>query len=129
MSLTLEVSLISGRTVSLQTHGDETLESLRERAQRALGVCKGRLFNSTGSVLDGGGPLKKSRLKYDEPLTLQIRRVDICGGKRTFSAILGDGTVVTWGCADCGGYSSAIRDQLKKRAQHSDKPPRLCCDS
>ena len=70
-TLRLEVSLISGRTVSLQTHGDETLESLRERAQKALGVCKGRLFNSTGSVLDGGGPLKKSRLKYDEPLTLR----------------------------------------------------------
>ena len=39
--LMLEVSLISGRTVSLQTHGDESEESLRVRAQRALGAKAG----------------------------------------------------------------------------------------
>ena len=50
MSQTLEVSLISGKTVSLQTHGDESVESLRVRAQKALGVGPGRLVSSTGSV-------------------------------------------------------------------------------
>ena len=30
-----------------------------------------------------------------------------------FAAILEDGSVVTWGDADCGGDSSAVRDQLK----------------
>ena len=47
MSLVLEVCLISGKTVKLQTHEDETLESLKVCAQRALGVWKGRLLNST----------------------------------------------------------------------------------
>ena len=74
MSLTIEVSLISGKTVSLQTHEDESVESLRVRAQRALGVGKGRLVSSTGSVLDGGVPLKKARLQQAEPLTYQVRR-------------------------------------------------------
>ena len=70
MSLTVEVSLISGRTVSLQTHEVESVESLRVRAQRALGAGKGRLVDSTGSVLDGGASLKKARLQFQEPLTL-----------------------------------------------------------
>ena len=30
-----------------------------------------------------------------------------------FAAILEDGSVVTWGDADCGGDSSAVRDQLR----------------
>ena len=30
-----------------------------------------------------------------------------------FAAILADGSIVTWGHADCGGDSSAVRDQLK----------------
>ena len=33
-----------------------------------------------------------------------------CGA---FAAILADGSVVTWGDADWGGYSSAVRDQLR----------------
>ena len=63
MSLTLEVSLISGKTVSLQTRGDESVEPLRVRAQRTLGVGNGRLFSSTGSVLDGRVLVKKARLQ------------------------------------------------------------------
>ena len=81
MSFMLEVSLISGKTASLQAHGDESVESLQVRAQRALGVGNGRLLDSSGSVLDGGAPLKKARLQYGEPLTLQVRRVDICCGQ------------------------------------------------
>ena len=84
MSLTIEVSLISGKTVSLQTHEDESVDLLRVRAQRALGVGKGRLVNSTGSVLDGGVPLKKARLQQAERLTYQVRRVDIHGGRAAF---------------------------------------------
>ena len=97
MPLTVEVSLVSGKTVSLQTHEDESVESLRKRAQKALGVGKGRLVDSDGSVLDGGAPFKKARVQsaetnaLPETLTLQIRRVDICGSKEAFAAILGDG--------------------------------------
>ena len=51
--------------MSLQTHVDESVESLRVRAQKALGVGKGRLLDSTGSVLDGGAPLKKARKQFE----------------------------------------------------------------
>ena len=117
MSLTVEVSLISGKTVSLETHGDELVESVRVRAQRALRAGKGRLSDSTGSVLDGGMPLKKARLQYVEPLTLQVRRVDICGGRAAFAAILGDGSDVTWGNSLFLGDGSGVQDQLNNVQQ------------
>ena len=113
MSLTFEVSLISGKAVSLQAHGDDSVESLMVRAQRALGVGRGRLMDSAGSILDGAAPLKTAR--YKEPVRLQIRRVDMCCGKQAFAAILGDGSVVSWGAA--GGNSSAVQDQLKNVQQ------------
>ena len=34
-----------------------------------------------------------------------------------FAAILGDGTVVTWGDAECGGDSSAVHSQLHNACQ------------
>ena len=117
MSRTFEVSLISGKTVSLQTHEDESVESLRVRAQRALGVGKGRLLNSAGSVLDGGAPIKKARMPAGEALTLQVRRVEIQATETAFAAILGDGSVVTWGNADWDGDNTAVRDQLKNVQQ------------
>ena len=93
------------------------MESLRVRAQKALGASKGRLVDSTGTVLDGGARLEKARLQFQETLTLQIRRVDVCCGKRAFAAILMDGSVATWGSVHFGGNSSAVRDQLKNVQQ------------
>ena len=60
MSLAVEVSLISGKTVSLEAASDESVESLRLRAQSALGVGKGRLLNSTGDVLHGEALIKRA---------------------------------------------------------------------
>ena len=116
MSLTLEVSLISGKTVSLETHEDESVESLRMRAQRALRAGKGRLLTSTGSVLDGETPLKSARLQ-NLPLTFHVRRVDIQATCSAFAAIVGDGSVVSWGTPPSGGNSNAVRDQLKNVQQ------------
>ena len=70
-------------------------------------------MDSTGRVLAGEVQLKKARLQYQEPLTFQVRQVGIYGGRFAFAAILGDGSVVTWGSSRKGGDSSAVRDQLK----------------
>ena len=126
MSLNVEVSLISGKTVSLQTHGEESVESLRVRAQKALGAGKGRLLDSTGGrSLWRGQPLKKARLQNAEAnaeperLTLQVRRVDICSCTfGAFAAILGDGSAVAWGTTPLSGFDSmAVRDQLQNVQQ------------
>ena len=50
-------------------------------------------------VLDGETPLKRVRLQNAEPLTFQVGRVAIQAAFGAFAAILGDGSVVTWGRA------------------------------
>ena len=59
--------------------------------------------------------LKKARLQYEEPLTLQIRSVEICGAVMNFAAILGDGCVVSWKKKVATGH--AVRDQLENVRQ------------
>ena len=44
-----------------------------------------------------------------------VRQIQATGG--AFAAILADGSVVTWGDAEDGGDSSAVRDQLKNVQQ------------
>ena len=51
--VTVQVGLLSGRTVALNAEQDEGVESFRHRAQTALGVGTGRLLNSSSDVLDG----------------------------------------------------------------------------
>ena len=36
--------------------------------------------------------------------------------KSAFAAVKGDGAVVTWGGADCGGDSSFVREELQSDA-------------
>ena len=98
MALLVHVTLISGKSVSLEADLDDPVASLKRRAERAFGVGKGRLFNSSGSVLDGDGTLGRAGLQTGDSLTVQVSKVQICGGlSQYFAAILGDGSVVTWG--------------------------------
>ena len=46
-----------------------------------------------------------------------------------FAAILGDGSVVTWGDAECGGDSGAVQGQLKHVQQIQASPQRFRCYS
>ena len=108
MSVTVEVGLLSGRTVTVNADKDELVDSLGRRAQLALGVAKGRLVDSSGSFLDACSTVDASKLQNGDALILHIRST--CAA---FAAILGDGSVVTWGSADHGGDSSAVQEQLK----------------
>ena len=53
MAIVVVVTLISGQSVSLEADLTASVRSLAESARRALGVGRGRLFTSSGSVLDG----------------------------------------------------------------------------
>ena len=77
MSITVEVSLLSGKTAALQAGPDETVKTLGQRAQLALGVGKGRLLDSSGGILDGGIPIKESRIQHGDSLTLQISKIQV----------------------------------------------------
>ena len=117
MAIVVDVALLSGQRVSLDADLAASVQSLAERARRALGVGRGRLFDSSGSVLDGDKKLGAAKLQTGDCLTLQVGAVCMCGGSPSFAAIPGDGFVVTWGSAFCVGDSSSVQDQLKEVRQ------------
>ena len=52
MSITVEVGLLSGKAATVKADLDEEVGTLKRRAQMALGVGRGRLVGSCGTVLD-----------------------------------------------------------------------------
>ena len=72
MAIVVDVTLISGQRVSLETDLTASVQSLTERARRALGVGRGRLFTSFGSALDGDTKLGEAKLQTGDCLTLQV---------------------------------------------------------
>ena len=77
MSVVVDVGLISGKTVSVEARLDESVATLKRRAQTALAVGKGRLLDSSGQVLDDQLTVKKANLETMTPLTLHLRPVQI----------------------------------------------------
>ena len=113
MLLTIEVSLLSGRTVSVEAGLEETVETLKHRAQQTLAIGRGRLLDSSGRVLNGTATLEESGLKNGDTLTWHTKSTHIYSNAAAFAAVLGDGSVVTWGDARYGGDSRASRRQLE----------------
>ena len=126
MSISVDVHLLSGKTETLEVDVDDSVESLRRRAQSALKAGNGRLLNSSGEVLDGASTIEEARLQNGDVLTLHMKQVALVaakgGGASAFAVMLGDGSVVSWGSADCGGDSRAVQHQLRdvQQIQASD---------
>ena len=108
MTIAVTVGLLSGRTVALTAGLDEGISAFRHRAQTELGVGRSRLLDSSGSLLDGYKTISTANVQNGDSLTLHRSRVQICSTDNAFAAILGDGSVVTWGTAD----ESALQCQL-----------------
>ena len=113
MSIAVEVGLLSGKTATVQAGLDESVHTLRRKGQIALGVGRGRLLDSSGCALDGCAPIKTTSVANGDSLTLHLSRVQVQASSHAFAAILGDGSVETWGNADFGGDSSAAQGQLQ----------------
>ena len=116
-TITLHVGLLSGRTVQIETGLDIEVGVFNRRAQRALSVRQARLVHSSGSVLDDAKTIGDCELRNEDFLSLQITPIIICATRAlhaaAFAVVLGNGSVVTWGNAACGGGSSAVQGQLK----------------
>ena len=119
MSIFVNVHLLSGKCASMEVKADASVESLKQQAQSALVVPgRRRLLNSSGEVLDGAQTITEARLMSGDVLTLHVKQVQLHATRRgfvsasAFAALLGDGSVVTWGRADYGGDSSAVQHQL-----------------
>ena len=117
MAIAVEVGLLSGKTATVHADLNETVEVLKKRAQGALRVGNGRLLDSSGCVLDAYASVKTARVQSGDSLTLHINRVQVRGSISAFAAILGDGSVMTWGDADSGGDSSGVQAQLQNVLQ------------
>ena len=113
MSITVDVGLLSGRMVSVEARLDEPVATLKRRAQTALAVGNGRLLDSSARLLDEEQTVKKAKLETGITLTLQVGKVRVAGNTHAYSAILGDGSVVTWGNQAYGGDSRAVKGQLQ----------------
>ena len=79
MSILLHVSMLSGNAVSIETELDSDVEEFRQRAQTALSVGKGRLFDSSGTLLSGAKTIRECGLQTDDFLTLHLQPVRILG--------------------------------------------------
>ena len=112
MSISLSVSLLSGRSVSLEVEPEDAILLLKQCAQTALGAGAGVLLRSSGS-LDEAATVEEAGLKNGDELTYQVRRVLICDNPGAFAAILSDGSVVTWGHAGFGGDCTSVQPKLK----------------
>ena len=113
MFVVIDVGLISGKTASVEARLDESVATLNQRAQTALAVCKGRLLDSSGELLDDQLTVKDAKLETKTSLTLQLQSVQIKASAFAFAAILSDGSIITWGDRRGGGNSRAVQNQLK----------------
>ena len=77
MPITLHVSLLSGRTVPIETQLDVDVRDFKRRAQRALSVGEGRLVHSNGSVLDEAMTIQDSELVNGDFLSLQMQPIQM----------------------------------------------------
>ena len=91
MSVVVDVGLMSGKMVSVQTKLDEPVATLKSRAQTALEVGKGRLLDAFGGLLDDKQTVQEAKLENGTSLTLQLGGVQIAVSDSAFAVILSDG--------------------------------------
>ena len=113
MSITVLVGMLSGKTATVQVELDEEVNALRLRAQTALGIGKGWLLDSAGQALDTGSKIADANIQSGDTLSFVTARLQLQARGTAMAAILGDGSVVTWGRAKSGGDSRTVSDQPK----------------
>ena len=113
---TVEVSLLSGRSVRLEANLAVTVGAFRDRSRHALAAERGRLLFQ-GSYLMSTHTLAEAGISDGSQLQLVAMPVQVVGAEKAFAAIRGDGSVVAWGDPENGGDASAVQDQLQDVVQ------------
>ena len=93
----ISVALLSGKTFEIQSSPERPLSQLKLLAMQGLQTGKGILRDAKGQILDESKTKGKLGLKAGDALTLQVRQTTATSTSRSWAAILGDGSVVTWG--------------------------------
>ncbi|CAE7344448.1 SWA2 [Symbiodinium necroappetens] len=108
----LEVTLLSGRAVQVTATASWTMEELKLQAQKALQTGRGMLLNASGDILHGALTVDQASLRTGDVLTFHLRETSMAATASAFAAVLGDGSLVSWGNPNSGGDSSSVQHRL-----------------
>ena len=113
--LKVNVALPNGHAELLTLLPSSTVQDVRTKAQQAFGKKYLRLVTSKNQVLmDSDKTLEETEIEDGECLTALVLQPQLAATKSAFALWChGDSAVVTWGAAEDGGNSSAVRDQLR----------------
>ena len=113
--LQVNVALPNGHAEHLTLLPSSTVHDLRAKAQRAFGKKYLRLITAKNRVLvNFEQTLEEAEIEDGECLTALVLQPQLAATRKAFALWChGDSTIVTWGHADNGGDSSAVRGQLK----------------
>ena len=119
---TIHVALICGRSVQIAVTPESSLQDVKLQAQSSLQIGPGILLDAHGEVLNMHHTVSEAGVSFGAVLTLHTRQTAVARAAAAFAAILGDGSVVTWGTSSAGGDSSTVQHQLRnvKQIQSTD---------
>ena len=111
----IKVTLLNGNPELFVLPPSSTVQDVMTKAQRAVGKKHLRLITAKNRVLvDPDTTLEEAEIEDGECLTALVLQPKLAATTRAFALWChGESAIVTWGDADCGGDSSAVRDQLR----------------
>ncbi|CAE8724152.1 unnamed protein product, partial [Polarella glacialis] len=98
------VCLLSGATKTLRIERDSCIGDLRANAKKSFSCNVVHLVTLEGKELPDS-----AAVPVDEPLTAVVAPFIVCSTERAFAALPGNGSLITWGHASCGGDSSTVQ--------------------
>ena len=113
--LKINVALPNGHAEILTLLPSSTVQDVSTEAQRAFGKKYLRLITAKNQILvDPAKTLEEVEIQDGECLTALVLQPQLAATSSAFALWChGDSATVTWGDADCGGDSSAVRNQLR----------------
>ena len=111
----INVVLPNGHAELLTLPPSSTVQELKTAAQQAFGKKYLKLITAKNRVLvDFERTLEEAEIEDGECLTALVLQPQLAATEGAFALWChGDSTIVTWGLLNCGGDSSAVRDQLR----------------
>eukprot|EP00439_Symbiodinium_sp_Y106_P083408 s55_g23.t1 len=119
----LRTNALCRMTGAIRTDGVSCKRSRRENVGLITtddeDFLDGQLHDTKGcwKLASAPTPARSARVQDGDFLVLHVHLVRVQASGSAFAAILGDGSVVTWGAASYGGNSSSVQDQLKNVQQ------------
>ena len=115
----ISVALPNGHAELLTLPPSSTVQDVRTKAQRAFGKKYLRLITAKNRVLvNFEQTLEEAEIEDGKWLTALVPQPQLAATESAFALWChGDSAIVTWGDADFGGDSSAVRDQVRSVQQ------------